>query len=200
MSLTTTLFGQTHTQSLSFDDGVGPGNAGTYGPSDHFSFDVYLTYNGYNSGGLTFFLEAATLNNFAASISIVDETYGSVFSDPENVFPFPAPFDSNLEPGYLWARRDLGATIPGPPLIWQPPGTYFVAHISFALDGAPPGVYTIRSTTALPHPSIVTDEDFNDNLLPAEDYTITIIPEPGTLALLSLGAIGLVAASRTRKT
>jgi len=201
MSLTTTLFGQTHTQSISFDDGVGPGNAGTYLTNDHFSFDVYLTYNGYNSYGFSLRLEAPQMNNFAASISITGETFGPVFSESAFFQTFPAPFDLSwpAQPGYLADHVDLGAILPGKgPIMPQPPGTYFVAHISFAINGAIPGVYTLRSTT-IGGQSEVSDQDFHDNLLPVEDYTITIIPEPATLALLSLGAIGLVAASRIRK-
>jgi hypothetical protein len=143
------------------------------------------------------------MNNFAGSISIMSETAGPVFSDPNAFVSFPVSFDDAgffTSPGYLAEHPDLGATAPGKgdDFMPQPAGTYFVAHISFALNGAIPGVYTLRSTT-LGHESVVSDENFNDNDLPVENYTITIIPEPGTLALLSLSAIGVVAASRMRK-
>ena len=80
-----------------------------------------------------------------------------------------------------------------------PPGTYFIGHLSVSLAGLPPGIYTLQTDTTGPHASEVTDTDFMDNHLPAALYTITVVPEPGTLALLSLGAIGLRAALRMKK-
>jgi hypothetical protein len=93
----------------------------------------------------------------------------------------------------LTETRDLGSTIndfgnvPGP-------NTYFVAHITFTIAAnAQPGTYILRSTTALPHTSESTSFDgttFADEELPAETYFVTIIPEPTTLALIGLTAVG----------
>ena len=55
--ITRPLLGQTHTQSFTFNDlGLGGGTApsGTYNQNDTFSFDVYLTFAGYNCYGLIF--------------------------------------------------------------------------------------------------------------------------------------------------
>jgi hypothetical protein len=206
LTLTGPVLGQTHTQSLSFDDlGLGGGTAtsGTYNQNDTFSFDVYLTYSGYSSFGLSLWLETQTLNNFPASLFITGLTYGTTFTDPEATTPNPAPFDTpQFNPaGYLGETRDLGATAPGEGTSFLPvaPGTYLVGHVSFAIVGAMPGTYTLRTTTTLPRKSEATDTKYMDNFIPAEVYTITIVPEPTTVTLLGLGALGLAATLRAKK-
>jgi hypothetical protein len=200
------VFSQTHTQSFTFDDlGLGGGTAhsGTYNQNDTFSFDVYLTYAGYDSYGFDLWLETQTLNNFAASLSITGLTYGTVFSDPTQTMPNPAPFNASMgaSPGFLTEGRDLGASAPGEGSSFHPvaPGTYLLGHISFALAGAMPGTYTLRSTTLSPHRSQATDSGLMDNYIPVEQYTITIVPEPGTVGLLSIGTLGLAATLCTKR-
>ena len=186
-------------QFLTFDDlGLGGGDAtsGTYMQNDTFSFDVILTYNGYNSSGLSFWLE--TNNAFAGSLSIVGLTYGTAFPDPTNFSPNPAPFNHTIgaSPGYMTENRELGSTCtPGAPDgCPQPAGTYFVAHISFNIQDATPGAYVLQSTVNVPHASEVTSDDgmggFADHILPSAQYAITIVPEPTTLALIGLTAVG----------
>jgi hypothetical protein len=183
-------------QSLTFDDlGLGGGDAthGTYMPGTTFSFDVLLTFSGYNSTGLSFWLETATA--FAGSLSITGVTYGTTFPDATQTAPNPAQFNSTTgaTPGNMTENRDLGSTIndfgnvPGP-------GTYFVAHITFSIGaGAAPGNYILQSTVASPHTSEATSFDgttFADNNLPSAQYFISIVPEPTTLALIGLTAVG----------
>ena len=58
--VTTTSYAGLTSQSITFDDlglGGGTANSGTYNSTDTFSFDVRLTYSGYNSSGLTFWLQ-----------------------------------------------------------------------------------------------------------------------------------------------
>ena len=191
---------QIHTQTLSFDDlGLGGGSAasGTYNTNDTFSFDVYLTFNGYDCYGYSWWLEVQTLNNFSASLFITGLTYGVAFPDPSQGVPNPAPFDAPLgaAPGYLTETRSLGALAAGegPSFLPNPPGTYFIGHVSFAIIGAQPGTYILRSTTFSPHASEATDTEFMDNLIPAETYTITIVPEPSSLSLIGIGTLALIA-------
>ena len=121
--------------------------------------------------------------------------------------PNPAPFDPSVagaSPGYRTEARDLGASAPGQGPSFQPipPGTYLVGHVSFAINGALPGTYTLRSTTLDPHRSQATSFDginFIDNNIPVEQYTITIVPEPATLGLLTMGALGLAATFRAKR-
>ena len=189
-------------QSLAFDDGDGTPDSGTYNSTDTFSFDALLTFDGYSATGLSFWLE--TVNAFAGSLSITGVTYGTTFSDHSEL-TFPVFFNSTggADPGYLVAPVSLGSTsddfnnIPGP-------GTYFVGHITFAISGAAPGTYDLRTTTLLPRTSIVSSFDgttFADNPLPPAHYTVTIVPEPATVALISIGTIvsfGFIARRRRR--
>jgi opacity protein-like surface antigen len=192
-------------QSLTFDDlglGGGTANSGSYAPGSTFSFDVLLTYSGYNCTGLSFWLEASTPN--AGSLSITGVTYGTTFPDATQTAPNPAPFNSatGATAGFMTENRDLGSTIndfgnvPGP-------GTYFVAHITFSIGaGAAPINWIIQSTVASPHTSEATSFDgttFADNGLPSAQYFINVIPEPATSSLIGFAAIiglGFVAASR----
>ena len=172
-------------QSLTFNDnGSGGGDAthGTYAPGSTFSLDVFLTFSGYNSTGLSFWLEAS--NGLAGSLSITGVTYGTTFPDPTNTAPNPAIFNTSVgaSPGFMTETRDLGSTANG---TVAAPGTYFVAHITFSLSASfAPGNYILQSTVTSPHTSEATSFDgttFADNNLPAAQYFITQIPEPTTL-------------------
>lgn len=182
-----------NSQSLTFDDlglGGGTSTSGTYQMTDTFSFDVLLTFNGYSSTGLSFWLETAT--GFAGSLSITGVTYGTTFPDPTQNVPNPAPFNTAVgaSAGFMTEQRDLGSTANG---TVANPGTYFVAHVTFSIVGANPGTYILRSTTTLPHESESTSFDgttFADNAIPAASYLVTIVPEPTTLALIGLTAVG----------
>jgi hypothetical protein len=70
---------------------------------------------------------------------------------------------------------------------------------SFGTLTVPPGTYTLFSTSNLPRTSEVTDSDFNDNNLAAAAFVFTIVPEPSTLALLGLAAVGSLVAIRRGK-
>ena len=80
------------------------------------------------------------------------------------------------------------------------PGTYDIEHISFSITNAAPGVYTFYTTTGNPRPSIVTDQDFNDNDIPQASFSITIVPEPTSLALLLLSGTALTLFTYLRRT
>lgn len=192
--MTAVSFAGNSSQSLAFDDGGfggGTPTSGTYNSTDTFGLDVLLTYSGYNSSGLQFWLETVTA--FAGSLSITGVTYGSTFPDATNTAPNPAFFTHSIgaSPGYMTENRECGSTIndfgnvPGP-------GTYFVAHITLAISGAAAGTYDLASTIVSPHTSAVTSFDgttFADNALPAAHYTVTVTPEPSTFALIGFGAI-----------
>ena len=167
-------------------------------PGDTISFDISVMYSGYNSTGNSFWFEvnnaiAGTVANTA--ITITGFTYGTTFVDPTQPNPTTVPFNTSTgaSAGFMTETRDFGATIndfnnvPGP-------GTYFVGHITLTLGaGVALGSFVLQSTVTSPHTSEVSSFDgtnFADNNLPAAQYMITIIPEPTTLALIGLTAVG----------
>jgi hypothetical protein len=177
-------------QSLAFNDGNGTPNSGTYNSTDTITLDINLTFSGYSSFGLSFWLEAS--NGIAPFLRITSITYGTAFSDPTQN-PTNALFNSvtGASPGFMTEVPDMGSTVADPQT--QPaitPGTYLVAHITISLTNAPAMSFIIQSTTVNPHASEVSDTKFNDhNIVPAAQYFV-IIPEPTTLALIGMTAVG----------
>ena len=96
---------------------------------------------------------------------------------------------NGVDAGMFATSNELGATTQ--PLVLVPPGTYVVSHISFSITGAAPGVYTFFSTTTGPRPSVVANELLGEDDLPRASFSITVVPEPSTFALLALTGAGL---------
>jgi hypothetical protein len=181
LSITKTLVGQ-FTQSLSFS---GPGQIPS-GPTT-FTVSVSLTFNGYNALGLSYWVQVD--NALAPFLSLTNVQYFT-FPTPNQTTPNPAPFDSTAgsDAGYMLERRDLGAHFPNLSNM-VPPGTYHVTDLTFQLAaGNPGGSHTLRITTLFPRVSIVDDDDFNEDPLPAASFTLNIVPEPCTIALLIVAA------------
>jgi hypothetical protein len=176
LTATSALFGQQHTQSMSFS---GPS---VWMPGTTVNLDAFLTFSGYNATGLSYWLEVQ--NALAPYLEITNVQY---FTWPSQPPPLPILFNFPGDSGYMIDQSDLGAG--GNP---TPPGTYHVTRITFSLAaGAPNGSYTMLTTIHIPRPSVVSDDQFNDNPIPQASFTITVVPEPSTFALLALTGAGV---------
>ena len=178
-----TAFSQ-DSQSLSFMT-----STGSIGQNGTFTLNTTLTYSGYSAYGLSYWLELP--NAQAASFTITAENF-LVFTDP-NQTGWPNPFSfamtNGIDNGYMATSNDLGGTTQ--PLALVPPSSYLISQISFQAINAAPGTYTFYSTTTLPRPGAVADQNFMDEDIPRASFTITVVPEPTTFALLALAGAGL---------
>jgi hypothetical protein len=202
---------------LSFNDNSGTPNAmssniGTF----NFSVNVSLTFttDGSNPNmlqGLSYWLETET--GAASHITLTSETYFLITSQtdpgPNKVFNqsgtangadsgFMASHDSQNNPNTgTMDTGDLGGTFPA-----QPAGTYKVATLNFSVSGLAPGTYHIETThlggLTSEATNNSTDSTMRDSLIPQAIYTITVVPEPATLSLLGLGALGSVGLTALR--
>lgn len=183
---------------FNYNDGDGAGDAGSYAPGSSFTFSITLAFTPGgtigNLEGVSYWFEqvspagapfnfAITLRDITGSMFTFEQTPGLTY--PQNL----ASQNDN----------DLGALLPGNTGVGA--GSYFLANITVSIDpAAAPGVYTIGNTISGGKTSVYFDDGFLDSApIPRALYTITVIPEPSTYALLGFAAIGLVGVAVRRR-
>ncbi len=171
------------TAVFGFDDHNGAPDSGTYMPGDSFTFSITLTFapggTVQNLDGLSYWFEQQNPNApFYFSITNRDKT-GSMFTDlqtPGLVYP------QNMTPAN---DKDLGAFLPDAGV---GAGVYFIANLTIKIDPtAASGTYQIENTTTGGKTSIITDDQGHTFAIPQAIYTITVVPEPSSIALSALG-------------
>ena len=152
-------------------------------PGDSFTFSITLGFAPggpvANVDGLSYWFEQSNPSApFYFSITNRDNT-GSPFTDlqsPHIVYP------QNLTPANA---SDLGALAPAAGF---GAGVYFVANLTIHIDpSATAGVYQIENTTTGGKTSLVVDDQGHTFPIAQDVYTITIVPEPSSLALCATG-------------
>lgn len=173
--------------SFTFDDHNGTPNAGTYNPTNSFTFTIMLNFapggTVANIAGLSYWFDQNGISSPPFNFSITNrDLTGSPFSTPITtgiVYP------QTLMPVNT---SDLGATSAA----GMGMGTYFIANLTVFISGATaPGTYVIESSVN-GKTSQVTDSNGNSASIVRTLYTITVVPETGSSALLlGLGVAGL---------
>ena len=176
------------TAVFSYDDHNVVPNAGTYTPGSSFTFSISLAFTAggtiANLEGLSYWFEQQNPNApFNFSITLRDVT-GSQFTDlqtPGLTYP-QAMTPQNL--------KDLGALLPTTPGLGN--GSYFIANITVSIDpSTAPGTYVIENVTTGGKTSVITDDQGHTFAIPQATYTITVVPEPTSLALFAAGLVVL---------
>ena len=196
LGLSGASFGQT--ALFSYNDGSGTPNAGTYNPGDTFTFSITLTFAPggaiTNLDGLSYWFQQKTPAGapFIASITLRDVT-GSQFTDlqtPGLTYP------QSLNPANA---NDLGALIPSPnPAVGA--GTYFIANITMKISDTAPiiGTFVLDDILTGGKTSVISDSAGHTFAIPEADYTITMVPEPGTWIGGTLTLLALAFSQRRR--
>ena len=190
------------TATLSFNDGVGAPNAGTYGAGQVFSFNVMLNFAPGDihawtrvqaTEGLSYWLQqnsgapfnfSITNRNLSASLFADAQSPGITY--PQAMTPSNA---SDLGAALAVGVAPLGA------------GNYFIATITISISKtAAEGTYVLGSTFTGGKTSFISDNGGHTFAIPQAIYTVTVVPETGsTMWLLSAAGAGLLGFASTRR-
>ena len=168
-----------------------------------FNLTVTDSWTGYSSSGLSYWLQVPS--SVASKFSITGVTYGSTFSSANASGPATVLFnDSTASNGaasnFTLEDRDLGSTVGvGNPPVAAPASPFTTTTMTINLSGLAPGTYTLESTfnssriseqTEQAGPNSFVDHSFENGVASPATFTITVVPEPATLSLFGLGALG----------
>lgn len=181
--------------TLQIEDSVIFGNptSTSINPGDSFSVTISISSAPSETlAGLSYFLTSAGPTTGVFQITGRD-TISSSFSDLTTTNP-NVVLGGSLDPVN---NNDLGGSLAD---VFSPigPGTFFVSTINFSsLASTPVGVYTITfpSLTASYLNGALDEQSFSS----LGSYTVTVIPEPTTMALLA-GSLTAIMVLRRRRT
>ena len=177
-------FASGQTATFSFNDGSGTANAGSYSSGSSFTFSITLNFvpggNIADLNGFSYWLEQQNPNspfNFAITNRDVSGSQFTFLQTPGLTYP------QNMTPQNA---NDLGASVPGATGVGA--GNYFIANLTISISAsALPGTYLIENITTGGKTAIITDDFGNILAIPQSTYSVTVVPEPGSLALLLTG-------------
>ena len=185
------------TANFIYNDGNGAPNAGTYHPGDSFTFSISLAFvpggTITNLDGLSYwFQQKSPASPFISSITLRDVT-GSQFTDLQTA---GLTYPQNLNPSNA---NDLGAALPSNQA-GLGAGTYFIANITVQISPTAPitGTFVLDETLSGGKTSVISDSAGHTFAIPEADYTITMVPEPGTWIAGSLVVASLLYMQRRR--
>jgi hypothetical protein len=197
--LAASSMGWAQTATFVYNDGNGVPDAGTYSPGDSFTFSISLVFTSggsvTNLDGVSYWLQQQSPGGgpFIASVTLRDVT-GSAFTDLQTP---GLSYPQNLNPSNA---NDLGAAIPSNQSALGSGGPYLVANITVQIAAGAPtmGTFVLSQTLTGGKTSVISDSAGHTFAIPEADYTITMVPEPGTWIAGSLVLIALVFAQRRR--
>ncbi len=165
-------------------------------PGSSITFSINLVFTGGGTftdvQGLTFYLQQNGAAPFVFTLSGRD-LGASPFNDPTTVNPALAANGPALNPTN---DTDLGATADGA----FGDGTYFIANMTLSISGtAAAQSYTIQSTDAGNQFSRVFNSDSDTLAVQPGSLTVTVVPEPGSIALLAFASVGLAVFAYRRR-
>jgi len=190
--------GWAQTAVFSYNDGNGTPDAGTYNPGDSFTFSITLAFTSggtiTNLDGVSYWFQQQSPGGgpFIASITLRDVT-GSPFTDLQTP---GLSYPQNLNPSN---PNDLGGAVPSNQSALGN-GSYLVANITVQISGAAPnmGTFVLSQTLTGGKTSVISDSAGHTFAIPEADYTITMVPEPGTWIAGSLVLAALLYQQRRR--
>jgi hypothetical protein len=187
------------TTTFSLNDNVGTANAGSYSPGSTFTLSVTMVTD-HASPGYSLWFDTASTN--ASFFSISSFTLASAAFPDATSGGGPQTFNTPDRAGFLSNPNDLGATIPVGGTN-AAAGSYLVENVTFLIDATTaPGTYTLQTTPVGSggRTSGSTNPDFSfDSAASSAVYTITVVPEPSTYAMIAAGLLTLVGIQRVRR-
>ncbi len=200
MQLTVAIESGRADTTFSLSNGSATPTAGSYAPGSSFTLSVTLNVTNATSGYSLWF-DTATAN--AGFFSIGSFTLTSAAFPDATSANGPQGFGTANagRSGFLSNLSDLGATTTSGTAA---PGSYMVQNVTFLIDpSAAAGVYTLQTTPTGAGGRVSGSSGGGPGFVfesaPSSAFTVTVVPEPSTWALIAGGLLTLVGVQRVRR-